>query len=209
MHNPITREQWLEAAIKKFEPLFNSAGHSQLPPIKVSVGWPVRGGLSRKRLTIGECWSEEASLDGKTFNIFISPLLDKPDDTMGVLATLLHEVVHAVVGTKAAHGPAFTKLARLVGLEGKPTSTHAGEALTEQLVSIARDLGEFPHTRIDPKKSGKKKQTTRLIKCECRECGYTIRITQKWLGVGVPACPATNHGELHVVLPDQPAEGDE
>lgn len=31
--------------------------------------------------------------------------------------------------------------------------------------------------------------TTRLRKCECPECGYTIRVTRRWLAVGLPGCP--------------------
>lgn len=34
-----------------------------------------------------------------------------------------------------------------------------------------------------------KKQSTRLIKVMCAACGYTMRITRKWLEVAVPDCP--------------------
>lgn len=37
--------------------------------------------------------------------------------------------------------------------------------------------------------SAKKKQTTRLKKAECGLCGYTVRLTQKWIDVGLPLCP--------------------
>ena len=30
---------------------------------------------------------------------------------------------------------------------------------------------------------------TRLLKCRCRVCGYTVRVTRKWLRVAVPSCP--------------------
>lgn len=42
------------------------------------------------------------------------------------------------------------------------------------------------------------KQTTRLKKCECKAegCGYTVRVTQKWLEVGPPHCPL--HGAMEV-----------
>jgi len=32
------------------------------------------------------------------------------------------------------------------------------------------------------------KQTTRLVKCVCPDCGYTIRVTRKWLDTGLPYC---------------------
>lgn len=38
---------------------------------------------------------------------------------------------------------------------------------------------------------GKKKQSTRMIKASCPECGYTVRVTRKWLDTaGAPICPA-------------------
>ena len=34
------------------------------------------------------------------------------------------------------------------------------------------------------------KQGTRMLKCECLSCGYTVRITRKWLTLaGPPICP--------------------
>jgi hypothetical protein len=32
-------------------------------------------------------------------------------------------------------------------------------------------------------------QSTRMLKAECAECGYTIRLTKKWADVGLPSCP--------------------
>ena len=34
-----------------------------------------------------------------------------------------------------------------------------------------------------------KKQSTRLLKAECPECGYTIRVSKKWADLGLPTCP--------------------
>lgn len=34
------------------------------------------------------------------------------------------------------------------------------------------------------------KQGTRLLKCRCASCGYTVRTTRKWLDLaGPPICP--------------------
>ena len=35
---------------------------------------------------------------------------------------------------------------------------------------------------------GRKKQSTRMLRCRCMDCGYTLRTTQKWIEVGVPTC---------------------
>lgn len=32
-------------------------------------------------------------------------------------------------------------------------------------------------------------QTTRMIKCECLECGYVVRTSRKWAAMGLPICP--------------------
>jgi hypothetical protein len=34
-----------------------------------------------------------------------------------------------------------------------------------------------------------KKQSTRLLKAECPQCGYTIRLSKKWADLGLPTCP--------------------
>ncbi len=45
-----------------------------------------------------------------------------------------------------------------------------------------------------PTSSRPKPQTGRLLKACCAECGYTVRVTAKWLEVGPPHCPA--HGAM-------------
>jgi len=45
-----------------------------------------------------------------------------------------------------------------------------------------------------PTSSRPKTQTTRLRKACCAECGYTVRVTAKWLEVGPPHCPL--HGAM-------------
>lgn len=47
--------------------------------------------------------------------------------------------------------------------------------------------------------SEKGPQTTRMRKCWCEKCGYTIRTTAKWLATGVPLCPC--NGETMKVEP--------
>ncbi len=31
--------------------------------------------------------------------------------------------------------------------------------------------------------------TENLLKAECSECGYLVRVTQKWVDVATPICP--------------------
>jgi hypothetical protein len=45
------------------------------------------------------------------------------------------------------------------------------------------------------------------LKAECGDCGYTVRVTRKWVDdVGVPHCPA--HGSMHVDGIEEPADAD-
>ena len=51
---------------------------------------------------------------------------------------------------------------------------------------------------INPNALGPKKQTTRMLKCVCSECGYVARTTAKWLEtVGAPLC-ACNSEQMEV-----------
>lgn len=183
-----TRESWLQAAIKQATPLFSERGYT-VPEIRVSCGWPVRGGLGKKKRVLGECWSKDASEDTLAAQIFISPAISGVSEPQGVLATLAHELVHAVVGHKEKHNKVFGECARLIGLEGKLTSTRASDALIAQFAVWTVSLGEYPHSQLNGLSTIGKKQTTRLIKCMCPECGYVVRITQKWLDIGAPICP--------------------
>lgn len=183
-----TREQWLNAGIAALRPLFIAAGYTVPDNVRVTCGFPSKGALPGKKgsYSMGQCWADTAS-DGKMFEVFISPL---DSDVLIVLATLVHELVHATVGLDAKHGKLFKACALAVGLEGKMRSTHAGEELRDKLQGIAKDIGAYPHDSLKKAMTdGTKKQTTRLKKCECGVCGYTVRVTAKWLEMGAPLCP--------------------
>ncbi|MFD6638362.1 hypothetical protein ACFWDN_21375 [Micromonospora chalcea] len=180
-----TREAWLMGAVEALTPVFAEQG-ATLPAVRVSVGWP--GGRGKKNAVIGQCWNSHASAD-KVPQVFISPVLD---DAAQVLATLVHELVHAWDDCKSGHKGDFAKLAKRLGLEGKMTATVAGEVLKARLAEIAEALGVYPHARLSTGEggAGEKKQTTRMLKVECADCGYTARTTKKWLEeVGAPLCP--------------------
>lgn len=202
-----TREEWLQAAVALMTPMFKGVGYD-VPSIYVSAGWPSKGARSTARQTLGECWNKKASSDGK-HQIFLNPsslsILDHraEGDKMGVLPTLVHEVVHAVVGCDQKHGKAFGKCARAVGLEGKLTSTFAGEDLYERCKQWSDGLGEYPHAILTPGLSGVKKQSTRMIKCQCGKCEYVCRTTKKWIDeAGAPLCP-THKITMNVEMPEE------
>ena len=178
----MNREQWLTTAVERLSRgLFTEHGAEVPENVRVSCSWPSQS--IRKR--IGEAWTDRACADG-AHETYISPVLDDPVE---VLSVLVHELVHHAVGIEAGHKAPFKRLATSVGLEGKMTATHAGETLTAELGIMAEELGPYPHGKMDLGQ-GKKVQTTRLMKCECLECGYVVRTTAKWLDLyGAPLCP--------------------
>src|SRR5690606_29657278 len=141
-----------------------------LPPkLYVSVGFPSTGAKSSR---IGECWSPG---NGDP-HLFIHPRLT---DSCEVLATLLHELVHA--SGQMNHGAGFRRIAVAVGLTGKMTATYAGTHLQPVLMQVVEKIGPYPHTGL-PVGSSRKKQTTRNLKVQATGCcGYTARVTRKWL----------------------------
>lgn len=189
----INRETWLEQAVTLLAPLFLAHGH-QLPEVlHVSVGFPSKRALSNKNRRIGECWAGRISNDGAP-HIFLSPVLD---NGVEVLATLVHEIIHAVVGTEHGHKAPFVKVMKQLGLEGKPTATSAGANLTAELTTVLDKLGPYPQPKFNAialrQEMDKKKQTTRLLKASCpqpSEEPYTVRVTRVHLdNFGPPLCP--------------------
>lgn len=181
----MNREEWLERLTDQLRPSFQTVGHALPDVVRVSVGFPSRRGLSAKNRVLGECWGAAAASDG-ICQIFMSPTLDDP---LRVADVLVHELAH-VVTPGAKHGPAFKRVAVALGLEGKMTATVASQDLVLRLTSLLHKSGldSYPHTRLNAM-AGAKKQGTRLLKVSCLACGYTCRITQKWIEIGFPTCP--------------------
>ncbi|MDM4718431.1 SprT-like domain-containing protein [Micromonospora sp. WMMA1363] len=207
-----TREAWLHRAIDVFRPRFDEIGMPLPERVHVSVGFSY-GARAESAKVLGSCWAKRASKDGVN-HIFISP---ESGDTVEVLETLLHELIHAADDCESGHKAAFAEAATRLGFEGPMTATPAGMGLTVELMTMAETLGEYPHGALEvPARvpsttpvptgaaggsstggklhSGPAKQGTRMIKVVCNtpDCpceGYTVRTTSKWLEVGAPKCP--------------------
>lgn len=186
-----TRESWLLSAVHRFRPWFEREGvHKPLPEdIRVSVGFA----KGAKSSAIGWCYKSVAAED--TINqIFISPALVDPTV---VLATLLHECVHAADDCNSAHTGEFRRVAKALGLEGKMTATYAGDALSGVLAELAEDLGEYEHGKLTAglRGTGGPAQKNRQLKIVCLAdgCNYKLRGSRTILDLGIPDCPI--HGE--------------
>jgi hypothetical protein len=161
-----TREAWLLEATEELWPLTKL----DRVPLRVACGWPARKALSRRSRRVGECWAGERQAD-KLAQLFVSPCLDAP---AAVLATLLHEMLHAALPLGVGHKAPFARAATAAGLVGKPSATTAGPELAERLNAIAFVLGAYPHVKLDGV-NGHKKQTTRLRLYECA-CPVKVRV---------------------------------
>jgi len=177
------REDWLNAAILALRPLFVKRGYNLAEKIRVSCGWP-----ARSKKAVGQCWSEQNSADG-TFELFISPTLA---DSSRVL---VHELCHVSVGIAEGHNSMFSKCAKALHLVGPWKATSAGPDFAENIFApVLKFIGTtYPHaslTSMSGLSTGAKKQSARMLKCKCDECGYTVRTTAKWLeAAGAPVCP--------------------
>ena len=190
-----TREAWLKEAMVLMVPWFKRQGAPEFETPLVSVGWPkgTRTG-SCKGKTIGQCWDKKGSGDKKAAHIFISPEMT---DDVRVLGILLHEMVHAALGTGVGHRKPFKDLATSLGMEGKMTATTESPELVDRLKDMVKQLGKYPHPGLDDILKNRKKPGSRLIKVMCHSCGCIIRMTRTWIAeVGTPICGCGLGGEM-------------
>ncbi len=158
------REWWLyHAAVFLFQ-LLEEVGVVPVP-VRVSCGWPSHGGMGQGKHVIGQCFAQEVCADGVS-QIFISPRIA---ESIQVLGTLLHELIHAAVGCEYGHGKQFSQVARRVGLSGPPTATivDAGSPLYTVLQQFVTEQGAYPHAPIRAIQKQKAGSRLRLFECEC------------------------------------------
>ena len=199
-HN--SRESWLRSATVELRPYFESCGYPVPENIRFAIAFPSTG---RRGARIGECWHSSTSEDAN-FEIIIRADIADPVEVLGVL---VHELVHVVLPVDAGHGKLYRDAAIKIGLEGKMRHALPNQLLRPRLVEVAESLGMLPHARlnIDRGRDNRpadqpKKQKARLLKAECggEGCGYTVRITAKWVDdIGAPLCP--RHGAMGVDRP--------
>lgn len=114
---------------------------------------------------------------------------------------ILHELAHAenrTLGIRDCagrmHNKKFKTMAERLGLVVKDRDSSVGYGFTD-LADGGKDFLKkiaFKHKLFClARLSGgpKKKAGSRLIKCACPSCGYTVRTTQKWIEAGLPICP--------------------
>lgn len=168
------REVWLDEAMGFVRRHFEAVGYDVPEYVRCGVGWPSKSAFGKAR-RIGEAWSNACSAD-QSHEIIISIYLDDP---LKVLEVLIHETIHVTIGVEHGHRKPFKVAMGEVGLCGKATATEATPELQETLKAWVKELGPYPHARLDGR--NRKKQTTRMLGLTCPTCGCKIRTTQTWL----------------------------
>jgi hypothetical protein len=176
----MNRETWLEELVVRLKPLFKEQNIDLPENIRISCGWPSKKAIAKIR-SLGQCWDTKSSKSGKNIEIFISPYIE---DKIRVADVTIHELIHACGNWN--HRKEFKRIARAIGLTGPANSTEAGDELKARLVKILEGMEEYPHSSLDGIIIHK--QPTRMHKVVCLKCGYTIRISEKWIEKGLPRC---------------------
>lgn len=135
----IARCAWLQQAVHYLKPYIVEAGLT-LPPVKIEMD-----GFHTTRS--GCCYGSVGGFN----RIAISPhYVDSPD----VLATLAHELVHAIDNNIHAHYRQFIELANRLGFIGTKMPIQPGPKLMATLEEIRSALGPYPHfsVKIDDSK---------------------------------------------------------
>jgi hypothetical protein len=218
------RETWLNDLASKMAPTFAEHGFP-LPALRVSIGWPSAGKdapiagecwdksvsadghfeifLNPSRadsLAVGATLAHELIHAAVGFDQghkgnfakvalslgFARPLTHVGDDTPEKLAGWLRPMLDEVGELPHA--------AINYSRQGA-TRVKRGSGGVVQVPGPDSDDSESGNAPINTRPP---KQGTRLLKAMCahEECGYTVRVTSKWLEIGPPHCPV--HGAMAV-----------
>jgi hypothetical protein len=180
------RIHWLEQAYRLLrEDLLPEAPER----ISITFGFPSTGARKSKNQRLGEYAHQflQGYPDYPVNSGFISLHPAIFNNPSRVLDVLLHEMIHAAC-PEAGHKGVFRTLAKRAGLAGKMTATNAGPELKENLDGYLADrLPPMPPGYGDLA-SQRKKQSTRMRKHACPECGQIIRAATDELNIVCGDC---------------------
>lgn len=177
----MTREEWLNQVIAAAWPMFEAEG-APLPVTRAALMPP-----HRKMKAIGLCWHSSA-VDDNAREIWVSSQLN---DTMQVVATLVHELCHAALPDSVGHKAPFVKLARAMALEGKPTATFGGPTFIAIWAPILEAMEPMPGAKFHGYLvGGRRKQPSRAKKnLMCPDCGFFAKVFVDQMDWGRLRCP--------------------
>lgn len=185
-----TREEWLKTAVARLEVvIFQNKDLVGRTPMKMPEKWAVSCGWCKgsSAKAVGTCVDPICSKDGTT-HLFVVPT---QEEVMSILGTLVHEMVHAIVGVKEKHLGKFKETITKIGLVGKPTQAGIGPDTIAWTVceALAVELGPYPHAAMVPRaKPTKPSQWVRWQSVNWPK--YTVLAnTKKVIQYGMPRDP--------------------
>ena len=189
--SPITassREQWLAGVSRAIAGWLQTMG-APLPPCRVISGFPSRG---RRSYNIAEAYPEE---DGLSFRLVVNP---DATDPVQIAAAIAQQLAAIAAGSDQGAQYRFRQLAVSMGLRGTKRESPPGLLFGELVEPVLRTAGPLP-TADTPATPilAIPKQSSRLVRVACSQCGYVVRVARKWLmEMGPPHCP--KHGKMHI-----------
>lgn len=181
-----TREEWLTVVVEAMGAWFAALGHP-LPVLRISEGFPSTGQRGRE---VTEAWSDD---EGASFTIVVRPDFTDP---ARLAAGLAYRMAQIAAGSAADNRRIFRHIAISIGLSGRRVES-APKALFRELVRpVLGAAGPLPPPKATLSSSNSRgKQSSRLLKVSCPQCGYVVRVARKWLvDRGPPHCP--DHGAM-------------
>ena len=176
------------------------------------------GNRSLRGVTYYDAWKNGK----KTANSLVEVCAFGESNNIQLAGTTIHELGHVLAGPGAGHGKGWKAACKVLGLhisqaggqqyqrsdfaddiwKGIEKIKVPTDGAPSTLVAL-RPGG--PRIKVTPKpcgmgigtRGGKSRGAgsgSRLVRVECKECGYICRVTRKWLEVGPPRCP--DHGAM-------------
>jgi hypothetical protein len=182
MRQMATREDWLKACLTR-----------------VTAGWPVGADLPENtRISLGFPQKAHGRGAGRVIEHY------SPSDSEGGLFEIF---VSPTIGDALAVAQAVVTEAARIATGRAPTEREVA-TLHQRARAVVEKMPPYPHSAIKRNAEGKgevpgegpvKGPGSRLLKTSCPTCGYTARITRRWLRFAVPTCPVTAaHGIMRV-----------
>lgn len=169
-----TREAWLNAALTRL-----TAGwptQAELPEnVQISVGFPQR--VARGETPAPCVHYTPSRSTGGVIELFVSP-------TLGDGLAVCRAIIECAAAIAAGRPPGASELA----------------ALHFRAAAVVKTLPRYPHEAMRvPAPPAPGETGSRYLLVRCGLCGYTVRVTRKWLNAGTPQCPASrDHGMMEI-----------
>ncbi len=208
----ITHEKYIqEVATLVIRRVADKGDVKRLKAIKLVYG---AGGPGLRGSTYFEAWKNGK----KTTSPFVEICAFGESQHPQLAGTTIHELGHVLAGPGHGHGKGWKDACKVLGLriseaagqeyqktdfdddlwralkgikkptDGAPCGSRRGSGIDITLRPCGMGIGTRGGKARGPG-SG-----SRLLKVTCEDCGYTCRVTRKWLDVGPPHCP--NHGAM-------------